>query len=101
MYLFYQCSLYEMHIYNNSLASPALTENTICVGLARVGASDQHIAAGTLQQLSTVDFGAPLHSLVISGCMHPLELDMLRLYAVDPSCFDQINVEDSSTYLSS
>ncbi|CAI9605991.1 unnamed protein product [Staurois parvus] len=80
----------------------ALTENTICVGLARVGASDQHIAAGTLQQLSTVDFGAPLHSLVISGCMHPLELDMLRLFAVDPSCFDQINVEDSSTiYLSS
>ncbi|XP_072276108.1 diphthine methyl ester synthase isoform X1 [Pyxicephalus adspersus] len=79
----------------------ALTENTICVGLARVGASDQHIASGTLQQLSTVDFGAPLHSLVISGCMHPLELDMLRLVAVDPFCFDQINVEDSSTYLSS
>ncbi|CAJ0965124.1 unnamed protein product [Ranitomeya imitator] len=79
----------------------ALTENTICVGLARVGASDQHIAAGTLQQLSTVDFGGPLHSLVISGCMHPLELDMLRLFAVEPSSFDQINVEDSSTYLSS
>lgn len=79
----------------------ALTENTICVGLARVGASDQHIAAGSLQQLSTVDFGGPLHSLLISGCMHPLELDMLRLFAVEPSSFDQINVEDSSTYLSS
>ncbi|XP_069823640.1 diphthine methyl ester synthase [Dendropsophus ebraccatus] len=79
----------------------ALTENTICVGLARVGAADQHIASGTLQQLSTVDFGGPLHSLVISGCMHPLELDMLRLFAVEPSSFDQINVEDSSTYLSS
>ncbi|XP_063796160.1 diphthine methyl ester synthase [Pseudophryne corroboree] len=79
----------------------ALTENTICVGLARVGASDQYIAAGTLQQLSSVEFGGPLHSLVISGCMHPLELDMLRLFAVEPSSFDQINVEDSSTYLSS
>ncbi|XP_075473095.1 diphthine methyl ester synthase isoform X4 [Ascaphus truei] len=78
----------------------ALTENTICVGLARVGASDQQIASGTLQQLCSVDMGGPLHSLVISGCMHPLELDMLRLFAVDPSSFEQINMEDSSTYLS-
>uniref|UniRef100_A0A8C5QAW4 diphthine methyl ester synthase n=1 Tax=Leptobrachium leishanense TaxID=445787 RepID=A0A8C5QAW4_9ANUR len=78
----------------------AVTENTICVGLARVGAGDQQIASGTLQQLSTIDLGGPLHTLIISGCMHPLELDMLRLFAVDPSNFDQINVEDSSTYLS-
>ncbi|OCT82935.1 diphthamide biosynthesis 5 S homeolog isoform X1 [Xenopus laevis] len=78
----------------------ALTENTICVGLARVGASDQKISAGTLQQLSSVDFGGPLHSLAISGCMHPLELDMLKLFAVEPSTFEQINIEDSSTYLS-
>ncbi|KAE8610867.1 hypothetical protein XENTR_v10012266 [Xenopus tropicalis] len=79
----------------------ALTENTICAGLARVGASDQKISAGTLQQLSSVDFGGPLHSLVISGCMHPLELDMLKLFAVEQSTFEQINIEDSSTYLSS
>ncbi|KAG8436603.1 hypothetical protein GDO86_007638 [Hymenochirus boettgeri] len=78
----------------------ALTESTICVGLARVGSSHQKISAGTLQQLSTVDFGGPLHSLVISGCMHPLELDMLKLFAVDQSIFEQINIEDSSTYLS-
>ncbi|XP_053324808.1 diphthine methyl ester synthase [Spea bombifrons] len=78
----------------------AITENTICAGLARVGASDQKIVSGTLQQLQTADFGGPLHSLVISGCMHPLEVEMLRLFAVDPSCFDQINIEDSSTYLS-
>ncbi|KAM4641194.1 diphthine methyl ester synthase isoform 2-T2 [Discoglossus pictus] len=78
----------------------AFTEGTICIGLARVGASDQRIASGTLQQLREVDFGGPLHSLVISGCMHPLELDMLRLFAVDPATLEQINVEDSSTYLS-
>ncbi|XP_075473092.1 diphthine methyl ester synthase isoform X1 [Ascaphus truei] len=85
---------------SGAAAFEALTENTICVGLARVGASDQQIASGTLQQLCSVDMGGPLHSLVISGCMHPLELDMLRLFAVDPSSFEQINMEDSSTYLS-
>ncbi len=30
-------------------------------------------------QLLEVDFGAPLHSLVIAGELHPLELDMLNL----------------------
>ena len=61
----------------------ALTADTVCVGLARVGAEDQKIVAGTLQQLASVDLGGPLHSLVIPGDMHPLELDMLRLFALD------------------
>uniref|UniRef100_A0A452FQX4 diphthine methyl ester synthase n=1 Tax=Capra hircus TaxID=9925 RepID=A0A452FQX4_CAPHI len=57
---------------------PAVTEETLCVGLARVGAEDQKIAAGTLQQMSTVDLGGPLHSLIITGgSLHPLEMEML------------------------
>ncbi|XP_036907207.1 diphthine methyl ester synthase isoform X1 [Sturnira hondurensis] len=61
----------------------AVTEDTLCVGLARVGAEDQRIAAGTLQQMCTVDLGGPLHSLVVTGgSLHPLETEMLSLFPV-------------------
>ncbi|CAO2599840.1 Diphthine methyl ester synthase [Lemmus lemmus] len=64
----------------------AITEETLCVGLARVGAEDQKIAAGTLQQMCTVDLGEPLHSLVITGgTLHPLEMEMLNLFSIPES----------------
>ncbi|KAK3424903.1 hypothetical protein EUGRSUZ_F01641 [Eucalyptus grandis] len=55
-------------------------EDTHCVGLARLGSEDQMIVAGSMRQLRTVDFGAPLHCLVIVGSMHPLEEEMLEFY---------------------
>lgn len=55
------------------------------MGLARVGAEDQRIVVATLEQMTTVDVGGPLHSLVIPGHMHPLEKDMLRLFALNDS----------------
>ncbi|KAK7488488.1 hypothetical protein BaRGS_00020273 [Batillaria attramentaria] len=61
----------------------ALSPDSVCVGLARVGGEDQSIVAATLRQLATVDMGGPLHSLIIPGNMHPLEMDMLRLFALD------------------
>ncbi|KAM8780195.1 diphthine methyl ester synthase isoform 3-T4 [Rhynchonycteris naso] len=62
---------------------PAVTEETLCVGLARVGAEDQKIAAGTLRQMCTVDLGGPLQSLIITGgSLHPLEAEMLSLFSV-------------------
>ncbi|XP_065525634.1 diphthine methyl ester synthase isoform X3 [Lathamus discolor] len=67
----------------------AITENTICVGLARVGAPDQKIASGTLEQMSTVELGGPLHSLIVTGTLHPLELEMLQLFPVAGSSFEQ------------
>ena len=54
--------------------------DTMCVGLARVGAEDQTIVAGPMRQLLHVDFGPPLHSLVIAGDLHPLEREMLDLH---------------------
>ncbi|KAM7054246.1 diphthine methyl ester synthase isoform 1-T2 [Molossus nigricans] len=62
---------------------PAVSEETLCVGLARVGAEDQKVAAGTLQQMCSVDLGGPLHSLIITGgSLHPLETEMLSLFPV-------------------
>ncbi|KAJ2824972.1 diphthine synthase [Coemansia sp. 'formosensis'] len=62
----------------------AYTEDTLAVGVSRVGSDDQIIKAGTLKQLLDVDFGKPLHSLVIVGQrLHLLEAEVLREYAVD------------------
>jgi hypothetical protein len=43
--------------------------------------SGQRIVSGTLEQLARIDFGAPLHSLVIVGSgVHDLEKDMLAFF---------------------
>ncbi|KAJ2783742.1 diphthine synthase [Coemansia interrupta] len=62
----------------------AYTEDTVAVGVSRLGSDDQVIKAGTLKQLLDVDFGQPLHSLVLVGSrLHLLEAEVLREYAVD------------------
>ncbi|GCB76853.1 hypothetical protein scyTo_0018391 [Scyliorhinus torazame] len=78
----------------------ALTEETLCVGLARVGANDQKIAVATLQQMAKEDLGGPLHSLIITGHMHPMEIEMLKMFAVDNSSFNKLRTLDGSTYYS-
>jgi diphthine synthase len=56
-------------------------DKTICVGLARVGREDQLIVAGTINELLAVDFGPPLHSMVVcSSELHELEKAMLAQY---------------------
>ncbi|XP_067086669.1 diphthine methyl ester synthase [Osmerus mordax] len=77
----------------------AITEETICVGLARVGAEDQAIYTGTLRQLVSCDLGAPLHSMIVAGHLHPLEVEMLRLSAA-PEALQDLQMTDSSTYIS-
>ncbi|KAJ3025166.1 UNVERIFIED_CONTAM: diphthine synthase [Siphonaria sp. JEL0065] len=63
--------------------------NTIAVGMSRVGAPDQRIIAGTLEELLDADFGEPLHSLVLAGEMHFLEADILRTFAINVDTFNQ------------
>ncbi|KAK7362575.1 hypothetical protein VNO77_04692 [Canavalia gladiata] len=58
----------------------AYNEDTECVGFARLGSEDQMIVAGNMRQLQFIDFGAPLHCLVITGETHPLEEEMLDFY---------------------
>ncbi|XP_057782111.1 probable diphthine methyl ester synthase [Salvia miltiorrhiza] len=63
----------------------AYNEDTTCVGLARVGCEDQMIVAGSMKQLLTIDFGPPLHCLVIVGDTHPVEQEMLYFYQINNS----------------
>uniref|UniRef100_A0A915Q6I8 diphthine methyl ester synthase n=1 Tax=Setaria digitata TaxID=48799 RepID=A0A915Q6I8_9BILA len=57
---------------------PAYTPDTECVGLARIGWNDQKIIFCSLKALCDMDMGPPLHSLIIPGELHPLELDFLK-----------------------
>ncbi|TMS34553.1 hypothetical protein L596_002119 [Steinernema carpocapsae] len=61
---------------------PAYTEDSKCVGLARVGWDSQKIVACTLKEMCEVDMGDPLHSLIIPGHLHPLEEDMLNTFGL-------------------
>uniref|UniRef100_H3CGK5 diphthine methyl ester synthase n=1 Tax=Tetraodon nigroviridis TaxID=99883 RepID=H3CGK5_TETNG len=76
-----------------------LTEDTLCVGVARLGADNQAIRVATLQQLVSCDLGGPLHSLMVTGQLHPLEVDMLQLSA-ETSLLQSLQVLDGSTYWS-
>lgn len=65
-------------------------EDSLAIGCARVGADDQKFACGTLRELSDVDLGAPLHSLVLLGKRaHELERDYIRSFAVSEETFDR------------
>uniref|UniRef100_A0A915AIM3 GPI alpha-1,4-mannosyltransferase I, catalytic subunit n=5 Tax=Parascaris TaxID=6254 RepID=A0A915AIM3_PARUN len=61
---------------------PAYSAETLCVGLARIGWNNQKIVSCSLSEMVLVDMGEPLHSLVIVGEMHPVEIDMLKAFAV-------------------
>jgi diphthine synthase len=56
-----------------------LGPRTMACGVARVGAADQQIVVAPLEELAKVDFGGPLHSLVIAGDIHECETDHLLL----------------------
>ncbi|XP_068727515.1 diphthine methyl ester synthase-like [Montipora capricornis] len=69
--------------------SPAYTDSTIAVGLARVGSANQQIVCGSMKELLSCDLGPPLHSLVIPGHLHFIEKDMLKLFALNPSILEE------------
>jgi diphthine synthase len=55
------------------------TSETLCVGCARLG-GDYKIVAGTADKVKEVDFGGPLHCLIVPGKLHFVEEEMLRLW---------------------
>lgn len=60
----------------------AFTENSLFVGLARVGHDTQAIKACALKEMAETDLGAPLHSLILPAKkLHPLEVEYLQQFA--------------------
>ncbi|XP_050070745.1 diphthine methyl ester synthase [Anopheles maculipalpis] len=59
-----------------------LQENSLVVGLARVGHESQKIVACTLREMQQMDLGPPLHSLIIPNSqLHELEKEFLQKFA--------------------
>jgi diphthine methyl ester synthase len=61
---------------------PAYDEDSLCIGLARLGSDDEKIVAGPMRKLVDVDFGAPPHCLVIVGETTTVEEEMLEFYMI-------------------
>ena len=54
-----------------------INEDTLAVGIARVGSDDNIVKAGKISQLMEYDFGRPLHSIVIPSKLHIVEAEYL------------------------
>ncbi|MDD1670188.1 MAG: diphthine synthase [Methanomicrobiales archaeon] len=50
------------------------------VGIARAGSPDAFVAAGTRERLEELDFGPPLHVLVVPADLHPVEQEYLEAF---------------------
>ncbi|MCX6662013.1 MAG: diphthine synthase [Euryarchaeota archaeon] len=58
-----------------------VTDDTIACVVARAGAPDSLTVANTIHNLQTMDFGPPLHTIVIPGTLHFMEIEALELCA--------------------
>lgn len=60
----------------------AFNEQTLFVGVARVGHETQVIKVCTLTEMAELDLGAPLHSIVLPAKkLHPLETEYLQQFS--------------------
>lgn len=58
-----------------------LSNRSLACVVARAGAPDCLLSAGPIEELRTMDFGPPLHALIIPGKLHFMELEALRVFA--------------------
>ncbi|RNF23478.1 putative diphthine synthase [Trypanosoma cruzi] len=54
--------------------------STMSIALARVGSNTQQVVAGAMRELRELDFGDPLHSLIIAGDIHTCETEHVNLF---------------------
>ena len=52
------------------------------VGIARAGSKDALVAAGSGARLAGLDFGPPLHILVVPADLHPVEQEYLEAFSL-------------------
>lgn len=56
------------------------TQDTFCVGCARIGSDDFVVKAGTAGELRRYDFGKAPHCLIVPGELHFVEEDALKIW---------------------
>ncbi len=62
-----------------------ITNDTLACVVARAGAPQPLVAADTIQALEKMDFGPPLHTIVIPGNLHFMEIEALEFCAALPA----------------
>ncbi len=58
-----------------------ISESTIACGVARAGSRNPIVKADRLKELREYDFGPPLHTMVIPGELHFMEIEALEIIA--------------------
>ena len=68
-----------------------IDENTLAMGIARVGSKDVIVRAGKISELLDFDFGGPLHCIVIPSKLHIVEAEYLvEIAEADPEILDDV-----------
>lgn len=62
-----------------------VTENTLAVGLARVGSDNPKIKASPVKEILKYDFGGPPHCIVFPATLHFTEVEALIILAGAPT----------------
>lgn len=68
--------------------------SALCIGLARMGQPTQKVVAGTLEELSKIDMGAPLHSLIVCGTVLDYEQEVVKEFLVEGSTYQFPKTEE-------
>lgn len=64
----------------NKRKEKLFTEDTLCIGCARLGSLNPTIITGSAKELKTKNFGEPVHCLIIPGKLHFKEEEMINTY---------------------
>jgi diphthine synthase len=62
-------------------AKGAVSPGTLICVVARAGSIDCIVRAGPLKKMTALDFGRPLHTLVVPGKLHFMETEALKILA--------------------
>ena len=82
---------YLMSIKKDLDREGAITEDTLAMGIARVGSKDVIVKAGKISELIDYDFGGPLHCIVIPSKLHIVEAEYLvEIAGADPEILNEI-----------
>ena len=73
-----------MTIRDNLEREGMINEDTLAIGIARVGSKDNLVKAGYIKDLLDFDFGGPLHCIIIPSKLHIVEAEYLVEVANGP-----------------
>ena len=82
---------YLMNIKEDLDREGMIDEDTLAMGIARVGSKDVVVHAGKISELIDFDFGGPLHCIIIPSKLHIVEAEYLvEIAGADESILDDV-----------